>query len=371
MSEGRSGAARGRQAPGLPPARGGGAQRPRSEHLVLGAPPAGRATIGEVAARAGVSKQTVSNVLNSPQIVRADTAARVQAAIDELGYRPHRAAQQLRTRRSRVLGLRVEQNPGATIFDRFLHAVTDAAGERDYRIMLYTATDDDAEIAAYGELRARWDIEGFLLTSTHPGDTRTTALTAAGVPFVTFGRPWGGAEDHSWVDVDGAAGTRAATEQLISLGHTRIAFLGWPEGPGVGNDREAGWADAITSAGLPRLEPGRCVNDIVCGRQAAADLLDRVHPTALVCVSDALGIGALTEISARGGRPGEDVSVIGFDDSAVAEVTGLASVAQPLSEVARRCAELLTTALERPAAPVGRHLLQPELVLRPSAGRPA
>ena len=268
----------------------------------------GRATLDSVAALAGVSKQTVSNVLNAPQLVRAETARRVSAAIEQLEYRPHRAAQQLRTRRSRVLGLRVETNYGDAVFDRFLHALTAATNALDYRLMLYTADSDRDEIKAYADLLDRWDLDGFILTGTHPGDRRTSYLAGAGIACVTFGRPWDDSDHHAWVDVDGAAGTRAATEHLIERGHRRIGFLGWPAGSGVGDNRLSGWADAMAAVGLPLPEPSRAVNDVVHGRSAAAELLDRGQPTAVVCASDVLALGVMAEIAARGGKVGDDLA---------------------------------------------------------------
>lgn len=328
-----------------------------------------RATLSSVAARAGVSPQTVSNVLNSPEIVRAETAARVRAAIRDLRYRPHRAARQLRTRRSHVLGLRIEANSGDAVFDRFLHALTDAATDRDYRVMLYTANDDDAEIAAYSELHDRWDVDGFVLTSTHPGDHRTTYLAERGIPCVTFGRPWDGSGHHPWVDVDGAAGTRAATEHLIDNGRKAIGFLGWPEGPGVGDDRQAGWVSAMAAAGLPTDRLARSSNDLTQGRAAAAEMLNDPAISALVCVSDVLALAAMSEVTARGRRVGKDVAVVGFDDTDVAQVMGLSSVNQPLADVATACIGLITTILDSPA---GDHtaeqiLLEPELIVRSSS----
>ena len=332
--------------------------------------PAGRATLGSVAARAGVSPQTVSNVLNSPQLVRSDTADRVRAAIRDLGYRPHRAARQLRTHRSQVLGLRVEATPGDGVFDRFLHALTDAAAELDYRVMLYTARGDDAEIAAYSELYDRWDLDGFVLTSTHPGDRRTSHLAERGIPCVTFGRPWDGSGHHPWVDVDGAAGTRAATEHLLAAGHRRIGFLGWPAGPGVGDDRLAGWSSAMGAAGLPATVLARSHNDLTEGRAAAASLLDDPDLTALVCVSDVLALGAMTEIAARGRRVGADVAVVGFDDTDVAAMAGLSSVNQPLADVASTCIRLITALLGGVGStgPPERVLLEPSLIVRASSG---
>ena len=121
--------------------------------------------------------------------------------------------------------------------------------------MLFTAPDDEAEIGQYGELVDVLGVDAFVVTSTHHGDPRTRWLRDNDLPFVTFGRPWGagrrrprrapGTADHAWVDVDGAVGTRAATEHLLDLGHRRIAFIGWPRGSDVGDDRRAGWARAM------------------------------------------------------------------------------------------------------------------------------
>lgn len=333
-------------------------------------PTPGRATLDSVAALAGVSKQTVSNVLNSPQLVRVETASRVTAAIKQLAYRPHRAAQQLRTRRSRVLGLRVETNYGDAVFDRFLHALTAATDALDYRLMLYTADSDAGEIAAYGDLVDRWDVDGFILTGTHPGDLRTAHLAGAGLPCVTFGRPWDESGHHDCVDVDGAAGTRAATEHLLGRGHQRIGFLGWPAGSGVGDDRLSGWGDAMRAAGLPLLEPSRAVNDVTHGRSAAAALLDRAAPTAVVCASDVLALGVVAEIAARCRTVGHDVAVVGFDDTDIGQVSGLSSLSQPLIDVATHCARMIAARLDGTAPREAEQvLLAPTLVVRSSSAQ--
>lgn len=325
----------------------------------------GAPTLGSVAELAAVSRQTVSNVINNPELVASETAARVRAVISDLGYRPNRVARQLRTRRSQVIGLRVEQSNRISILDRFLHAVTDAATLVDHRLMLYTAQDDASEIAAFDELVGRWDVDGFVLTGSHADDPRRAHLAAAGIPHVAFGRPWG-AVDDLWVDVDGAAGTRGATEHLLAHGHRRISFLGWPEGPGVGEDRLSGWRQAVRAAGLDEQRVIRCANDLTEGRRAAAALLDTTEPvpTAVVCVSDALALGVLAELSARGLLAGVDLSVIGFDDTDMAGVVGLTSVAQPLVEVAQRCVGVLLSAIHGEATADRAALLVPRLVVR-------
>jgi len=310
----------------------------------------------------------VSNVINSPEVVRPDTAERVRAAIAELAYRPHPAAQQLRTRRSQLLGMRIYQAPDPTVFDRFLHTVTEVAATRDYRIMLYTADDDAREIDTYGELLDRWNLDGLILSYTHAADRRTGFLFDIGVPFVTFGRPWDGSGMHSWVDVDGAAGTRAATEHLIAQGHTKIGFIGWPEGSEVGDDRLSGWESAMRAAGLALPTPTRCVNDIALGVRAAEELIRGGEITAIVCVSDLLGLGTLSAASAHGLAVGTDLAVIGFDDSDRAQAAALSSIRQPLREVAEHCVRIIVDQIARgPEHQAPEHvLLSPTLELRAS-----
>ncbi|GFJ88933.1 hypothetical protein Prum_025750 [Phytohabitans rumicis] len=153
-----------------------------------------KVTIATVAEHARVSRQTVSNVLNTPHLVREETQARVREAITALGYRANQAARQMRTGRSRLLAVRIEPTRdgiNGTVLDRFLHGLTEAAAPAGYRVLLYAAADDTAEIATYDDLLAAYDLDAFVLTSTHHGDVRTSWLAERGVPFVTFGQPWG------------------------------------------------------------------------------------------------------------------------------------------------------------------------------------
>lgn len=317
-------------------------------------------------------------MLNAPHLVREETRRRVEDAIARVGYRPVKAAQALRTRRSYLIALGLQtaaegrQAPAedrGEVLHSFLHDLTERAQQRGYRILLYTAGSDDAEIAAYDALLGEYDLDAFVLTGTHTGDRRTDWLLSQGVPFVTFGRPWGSTARHPWVDVDGASGVRAATSHLIGAGHRRIGFLGWPEGSGVGDDRRTGWEQACRAAGLPVTGLSRRMrNSLAEGRAECARLLDASpSPTALVCVSDVIALGAWAELTARGLVPGTDVVVTGFDDSAAAAAAGLTSIAQPLADVAGACLDALQKLLAagRPLPSDG-VLLEPRLVLRAS-----
>ncbi|WP_433428830.1 LacI family DNA-binding transcriptional regulator [Nonomuraea sp. CA-141351] len=338
-----------------------------------------KVTITDVARVAGVSRQTVSNTLNSPEVVREETRKHVLEVIERLGYRANQAARQMRTGRSRLIAIGIEPDGdgiSGSWADRFLHSLTETAAQEGYRILLYTAADDRSEIATYEDLLGAYKPDAFVLTATHHDDTRASWLLERGLPFVAFGRPWSELPDarHPWVDVDGAAGTEAATRHLLAAGHRRIGFIGWPPGSGVGDDRREGWARALAAVpeGQPRAGgPGldglqRAVEDgIAAGEGAARDLL-RADPevTALVCASDSLALGAL---QAR--EPDRPVAVVGFDDTPAAKAVGLTSVHQPLAEAAAACVELLARILESPdAEPPSAHvLLPPTLTFRQSA----
>lgn len=326
-----------------------------------------RVTVSEVAERARVSRQTVSNALNRPHVVQSATLARVRQAVAELGYRPMPAARHLRSGRSRTIAFALPVTPTSIsgISDRFLHALTAAAQHRDHRVLLFAAGSDREDIRQYEALLDGRVVDAFVLADTHHNDTRTAWLADHGATFATFGRPWGtsgGAMRHDWVDVDGAAGTRAAVDHLATLGHTRIGFVGWPVGSGVGDDRRGGWATAlrdrrITPDGLTR----EALNNPTDGAAAARSLLAE-GATALVCASDSLALGAWSV--ARAG----DAGVVGFDDTPVAEAVGLSSVSQPLREAAERIVGILLDDGE--AASPRRILLAPTLVERSSSRPP-
>ncbi len=178
------------------------------------------------------------------------------------GYRPSAAGRALRTQRSLSIALRLYpavDGVNGTIMDRFVHSLAVAAQHEGYRISLFAADSADDEVEVIDALHRASSIDVAVLTDTLTGDTRPAGLIAARVPFVAFGRPWGERGDsHCWVDVDGSVGTEAATRSLRADGHTRIGFLGWPAGSGVGDDRRAGWVRAVSDLpGLAGTRPGR------------------------------------------------------------------------------------------------------------------
>lgn len=331
-------------------------------------------TVEDVALAAGVSRQTVSNVLNTPAIVRESTRERVERAIADLGYRPHMAARRLRTQRSSTIGIHLDPYAGGisgVVLDRFVHALTERAGERGMRIQLYAARTPAEEIAKMGELSDGGEIDAVVITGTFHGDPRTRWLAERDIPFVAFGRPWGEddveAPAHLWVDVDGAAGTRAATEHLLAVAGPRLAFLGWPSGSGTGDDRERGWVRAMAAADAsgPRFV---CDESVSRARALVGEILATGPDIdGIVCVSDSLAIGAHLAATEAGRG---DFPVIGFDNTPPAEALGISSVEQLPEQVAAGALELLmgpsgsVIAPRRAEAGAAHVLVTPRLVVR-------
>jgi len=334
-------------------------------------------TVHDVAERAGVSRQTVSNVLNSPDIVRPGTRERVLVAIDELGYHRHGAARRLRLRRSSAIGIRLDPYVGGIsgiVLDRFVHAITERASARGMRMLVYSARSPEEELARLGELWESSDIDAAIITGTERDDPRVPQLAAKGVPFVSFGRPWGRDDiadpTHLWVDVDGAAGTRAATEHALDFG-PRVVFLGWPAGSGTGDDRERGWLEGMRAAGMPQPAASgiRLVAEegVTAARATVAErLASGLEADSIVCVSDTLAVGALLALN----DAGRMVPVIGFDNTPTAAALGFSSVEQRPEDVASGVLELLMGSTgdvvvpKAPEAGSAHVLIAPELVVR-------
>ncbi len=326
-------------------------------------------TLDTVASLAGVSRQTVSNALHRPDRLRPATRARVEAAIDELGYRPSIPARQLATRRATAIAVPAHrpQPDGVSglLLDAFLHGLADACLPSGHRVILYPAApagDDETELIA--DLLLTGSADAVVLTATHPGDRRAAWLGERRTPFCSFGRPWDDDDDavqpHDWVDVDGADGCDQAVSYLAARGCRRIAYVGWPGG-GVAHDRRSGWHRAATRLGvMSSLPPIACDDVIDCAETAVGSLLESsTPPDALVCASDTLALGAWRATRSMAEPP----LIVGFDATPVTTALAIPSVAQPVALAARTCHDLVLARLGGSEAPFRGVLLSPELRL--------
>lgn len=333
-----------------------------------------RATIIDVAAAAGVSRQTVSNAVNSPHRVAPDTLNRVNREIERLQFRPSQAARSLRRRRAHALGIQLNAGEDRTlgnVLDPFLVEVAIAARRHDTHLITF-AVDHKADlIAEYEHLIAAHMVDGFLLTNTGHDDPRPEWLRRQGVPFASFGRIWDDPSHTAWADVDGAAGTSSAVRHLVSQGYQRIGFLGWPEGSPVGDERRAGWLAASAESGVADATlQAYSLQDANAAAIAVAPLVERLDVGgAIVCASDTLALGVYTVLHDRQLAVGMDFGLLGFDDTDIAQALGISSVRQPLTAIAAAVLDMAMAAGNGKAGRGPGLVLDPAVVARSSSQR--
>ncbi|MBN9153750.1 MAG: LacI family DNA-binding transcriptional regulator [Microbacterium sp.] len=328
------------------------------------------ATIEEVAAVAGVSRSTVSRVVNGSTAVSPSALDAVQRAIAELSYVPNRAARSLASRQTLAIALVVPEDTTRFFGDPFFAAIVSGINARlqrsDYVLNLFIANDDPGDkMASY--IRGG-NVDGAIIVSHHTSDTFVDRI-AASVPVVYGGRPVRHREGDYYVDVDNVAGGRAATEYLLSRGHRRIAMIAGPLTMPPGVDRLEGYRQALSAAEVAEgpVEDGEFTTD--GGAAAMRRILDAGDPPDAVFVaSDLMARGALATLAAAGLRVPEDVAVLGFDDSPVATSVSpqLTTMRQPSFDEGEAMA---STLLELLAGRQPRHatIMAAELVVRESA----
>lgn len=325
------------------------------------------ARIFEVARSAGVSIATVSRVANGIGGVRPRTEARVRAAMDRLGYRPHALARGLAARRSHTIGLLITD-----ILDPYFAEILRGAQERaesaGYVVLLGDASVHTAAEDLLVKRLLERRVDGLIVASSRTTDEYARQLRSEDIPVVCINGPIG--QFPHAVQIDQREGTRLAAGHLVGLGHRRIAHLTGPTGVPTRAERLAEFRSALLESGIP-YDPALVATGVTSigeSRDATADLLALEDPpTAIFTYNDRWAIGAYQAIRGAGLRVGADVSVVGFDDIVMSEWIdpALTTVRQPRREMGRIAVDLLLEVLR-----VGRArdlvVVAPELVVRGS-----
>ena len=280
-----------------------------------------RVSMLDVAARAGVSGQTVSRVVNDSPRVDPATRERVEQAMADLGYRPHRAARALRTGRTQTIGL-VATTLATIGNSRMLQAVVEAAAARGYAVTVVTLDAASGIGDAFARLRDQ-GVDGAIVLNEATAVVRD-ATAPQGLALVVVDSP---PDDRfAVVGTDHAEGARLATEHLLRLGHDTVWHLAGPEPSFAAGERERGWRQALRDAGRPVPPPVRGDWTAASGRGAAAAFGGDV--TAVFAANDQMALGLLRALAESGRPVPERVSVVGFDD-----VADAADYRPPLSTV--------------------------------------
>ncbi len=340
------------------------------------APKARKATSADVARRAGVSRTTVSFVLNNVPGVRISEATRqrVLQAAAELEYYPHAAAQSLARQQSRTLGLILCQSPDRVFADAFLPQVMRGVGrvaeEHGFKLLLQYV-EDVTRPDAYITLVRQKHIDGIILSGPRSDDEQLPRLQAERFPLVLLGQLPG--SGIPFVDVDNIDGAQRATEHLIRLGYRRIACItNAPPEYTASQQRLAGYRRALEAHGLAYDATLVRYGDFreESGYAAMASLLDAGVPEAVFVASDLVAFGALEAIKARGLSVPQDVALVGFDDVPVARYVDppLTTVRLPAYDLGAEAAQLVLQLITGAEPKTTEVLLQTTLVVRESCG---
>jgi LacI family transcriptional regulator len=331
-----------------------------------------------VAVRAGVSRTTVSFVLNDVKEanISDETRQRVLTAAEELQYVPDAAAQALATGRTRTFGM---------VFRTYSHSVADlphmqilqglmsVTSQSGVRLLIDMVNEGDSA-DVYVSLSRNKRIDGLILSDPRVDDSALYDLLKDGFPVVMLGHLPG--VKVSWVEFDNRGAARTAVEHLVSQGHRRIGFIGYAPLSFTGvAERLGGYRDALAAADIPfdgQLVRYGDYNDAGTGFVSTASLLDVPEPpTAIFVTSDALAFATLAAIHHLRLMVPDDIAVVGFDDSPLSRYADppLTSVFLPFEEMGRQAGKMMLDLLLHPDGPKREVLLDGQLIVRESSTR--
>ncbi|WP_121057855.1 LacI family DNA-binding transcriptional regulator [Microbacterium telephonicum] len=316
--------------------------------------------MADVAAAAGVSGQTVSRVVNDSPRVDPATRGRVERAMADLGYRPHRAARALRTGRTETIGL-IVSTLASVGNSRMLQAIADAASDRGYALTVVTAAGADAVAQGFARLHDQ-GVDGAIVLNEATAAARGVDVPEGLALVVVDSAP---DDRYVVVQTDHAAGAATATAHLLALGRGPVWHLAGPAGSYAADERERGWRAALADAGTSVPESLRGDWTAASGHTAGLDL--PAEARAVFAANDQMALGLLRALAETGRAVPDDVAVVGFDD-----VTDAADYRPPLTTVRQDFDALGAAAVAALAdaiagAPSAGVVLTPELVARASA----
>jgi len=330
-------------------------------------------TLEDIARKCGVSRSTVSRVINGEANVSPDTRQRVMDVIQLINFQPNLAARGLAAGKTRVLGVVIPMGVTAIFTDPFfpllIQGVSIACNSCDYSVMLWL-DDPEYERRTVRQVLYNGLVDGVIVASNPMDDPIITALGEGKLPYVLIGRSPTN-NQVNFIDVDNYGGARKGVQHLLRLGRRRIAHISGPRNLIAGLDRYQGYLSGLYEGGIfpdPTLVVEGDFTDL-SGYTGVQRLLP-YHPDAIFTASDAMASGALRALIEAGVRVPQDISLVGFDDIPFSSRTipSLTTIRQPIQRVGSLAAETLIQIIDHPETQPRQVILPTELIVRGSCG---
>jgi LacI family transcriptional regulator len=332
-------------------------------------------TLEDIARQAGVSRSTVSRVVNEYPNVSEDVRSRVLEVIQKTGFHPNAAARTLASQHSWTLGMVLPQSVSQFFTDPYYPHLTkgiaQACNDHNYTLALFLVASKEDEKKIFTRVTRKGLLDGVLVQSGHHGDQQIIGhLIDAEMPQVVIGRPFR-SDNVSYVDVDNVNAAYNGVTHLIRLGYKRIGTITGPAKSTVGLDRMAGYTKALKERGLGIDESLIVDGDFTeAGGYYAMQKLLHSKPDAVFTASDIMAIGAMRAVREKGLNVPGDIAFVGFDDLPIASISDaqLTTIRQPVVQMGVRSVELLIDLIENGIQPPRHIIMDTQLVIRESCG---
>lgn len=332
-------------------------------------------TLEDIAKLAGVSRSTVSRVVNERPNVRNNVRERVLEVIQDTGYHPNAAARTLASQRSWTIGLILPHNVGSIFTDPYFPHLTNgiahACNDNNYTLALFLAGSKKDEKKTFPRISRKGFLDGVLIQSGHHGDQSIIErMIDAGKPVVVLGRPFR-SDNVSYIDIDNINAAYNAVSHLIRVGYQRIATISGPINSSVGIDRKKGYLKALNERNIEINEDLIIEGDFSeAGGHFAMQQLLPAQPDAVFAASDTMAIGAMRAVREAGLRIPEEIAFVGFDDLPMARLSDvkLSTIRQPVVQFGENSIEILIDLIENGINPPRHVIMSTELVIRDSCG---
>lgn len=331
-------------------------------------------TLEDIAKKAGVSRSTVSRVVNNHPNVSPEVRKRILKTIQSTGFHPNAAARSLASQRTWMIGLVIPRSVSSFFTDPFFPHLTQgiafACNNNNYTLSLFLVGNQEDEEKILPRISRRGLLDGILIQAGTSEDRLINQITKSSIPTVFIGRPFE-PEGISNIDVDNVSAATSATKHLLSLGYTRIGMITGSRNSAVTIDRREGYTKALKAAGRRPDEDLIVEGDFTeDSGYVAMQLLLKKKPEAVFAQSDIMAIGAMRATQEAGLRIPEDIAFVGFDDLPIASTfkPKLTTVRQPITRFGVKAVELLQDLIENGTKPARHLIIDTEIIIRESCG---